>query len=370
MAGQTDIARARARGFTLIELSVVVVIIVLLVTLLIPALGGARNTAKKASTAALQQSVLTAIQQFKADKGRLPGYFSVQDMGHDENLGNGFTMMENVLLELAGGPIDPSTAADPDNGIIRVACRNGGVAATAVNLGLIGSPDGPGYLTLGQDIIQPVEGQFTRLSGDNGQALMPDILDPWGQPLLLWMRNPLAGRTINETSGGTYFAEISNNGGGAESDRAWFSWASNTGMLAASQLGGDGGVNQLRNSLLALTGTGSGGGLPGPTGTGSDGNSREEVLETMEAILGHPAFPRTTSSTGDFGSSGGDQVRPSQPLGEVIIQSAGPDRIFLSNERKKLGTDRFKKVSYIIEGDIDEDALPRDRFDDLLQAGG
>ena len=95
-------------GFTLIELLVVIAIIAVLIALLIPAVGGARESARKTSTKALMTAVANGVNQFRTDKGRLPGYFSQNELGNTDNR-TGMTSMQNAIIELAGGicPLTP-----------------------------------------------------------------------------------------------------------------------------------------------------------------------------------------------------------------------------------------------------------------------
>jgi prepilin-type N-terminal cleavage/methylation domain-containing protein len=60
------------RGFTLVELLVVISIIGLLAGLSIPAVGGAMNSAKKAKVSAFAHQVRTALVQFNTEYGYFP----------------------------------------------------------------------------------------------------------------------------------------------------------------------------------------------------------------------------------------------------------------------------------------------------------
>ena len=66
----------KQKGFTLVELLVVVAIIALLVSLLLPALGSAREIARRAMCANNVKNILTGSQLYAAGfKGWLPPYF-------------------------------------------------------------------------------------------------------------------------------------------------------------------------------------------------------------------------------------------------------------------------------------------------------
>lgn len=69
------------RGFTLVELLVVISIIGLLAGLSIPAVGGAMNSAKKAKVSAFAHQVRTALVQFNTEYGYFPTNGMTQGVG-------------------------------------------------------------------------------------------------------------------------------------------------------------------------------------------------------------------------------------------------------------------------------------------------
>ncbi len=63
----------KVRGFTLVELLVVVAIIALLVSILLPAMGSAREMAKLVVCASNQHQLIIGVQTYAADnKGKMP----------------------------------------------------------------------------------------------------------------------------------------------------------------------------------------------------------------------------------------------------------------------------------------------------------
>src|SRR5205809_5697872 len=92
------------RAFSLIELMIVILIIAMIIAIVVPALGHARKGARNAATRNLMVQVEQACSSFQLSERRLPGYFSVRDLGSGStgNGAQGFTGMENVMFDIAG----------------------------------------------------------------------------------------------------------------------------------------------------------------------------------------------------------------------------------------------------------------------------
>lgn len=322
-------------GFTLVELLVVVSIIAVLVAILIPALGGARASARKTTTNALMTTVGTAINQFKAQNQRLPGYFSQAELG-DQADDLGFTQMENALLELAGGVLDPNADASPNN-VITITI---GGRSVKIDVLAVGSSEGPGFLAL------PAKGIGTADQVENGlgpvrrlfeQATdvivppkfqMPDVVDAWGKPVMLWSKNELAGANPQ-------FADIK--AAAANTRRSRFYWQTNRGYLSAR--------TQDTGSALGST------------------IADAARVRTMAALLGHSAFP-------DPSVTDPDEPAPIDPKGDYVLHSAGADGVFLKN-----GGTAALEYRYLPKGAAIPAAWSTDpyelmeRTDDLVQGG-
>jgi len=283
------------RAFTLIELLVVISIIAILVAILLPALGGARKTARKQSTRTIMNSVQGAISQFGNDhNGRFPGTskgFSIGQLGATANT-SGLTTMENALIDLAGGE-DPNCMVG-DGGCIGITIGTRTINLNSVKVGLtdVGSP---GYLTLPKSILHFADEDDQTAGTGTGPttsaAGFPDVIDAFGNPIMLWLENPAAGEN--------------NPLAAEESDMttALFYRQANAGYLdAPSQFAG-------------------GAMMTDPQGMLANPSDADDAIKTMEALLGHPAFPVGSSSP----------FVPQRPLGRAIIHSAGPNDIFLEN---------------------------------------
>jgi len=345
-----------SRAFTLIELLVVIAIIGILLGILLPAIGGVRAAARSASTQSLIRTVRVAIDAFQADNGRLPGYFSPQDMGSTANGGFGevefvgFTSMENVLLDLtlpAVQPCDQSNLGDPDpmiNTVIDInpldkdnPCDDG--VTVRINIADVGSSSAGAYLSLGGEHLRPIEGQATTIDRANNrqdQVIgMPDVIDYFGQPIMLWRRDTSASlppRDFGETGASAdRFASMSFDPADTDT-RASFYWAANAGYLRSggsetflikgvspgnSPGLGEDRIPQVVASSLGWANSGTTGNSVANIGPSS---TPDWVLGSMWGVLGHSKFATEAAAA--------MWPRPLQARGDIVLISAGRDKVF------------------------------------------
>ncbi len=348
-SSRTFLKPRRDQGFTLVELLVVIVLIVILLALLIPALSGARSTAKAAATKTLMVSVSNAAAAFKIDEQRLPGAFSATAIGNQANDDLGLTYMENAILDLAGAYETRDPEAD---GFTRIQMQSAnGTEERWVNPGLIASKETSKYLELGEDLVV-VEGQ----AGDLPDGIeVPDVIDNFGVPVLMWARDGFAGQDAPIAS------ESSTD------EIAQFYWAGNLGYTDSGGLG-DKLWNQSRYSLL-----GTGGNDGSGTGAGYIVGG-ENFAATVAAIVGHPGFPTTAAAGGGSGGGQPTTIVPGQARGDVVLQSAGKDGLYVSNRMNRSKFGYFRTAVYMpAEGsneNIPDNAKPIDQFDDIILGGG
>lgn len=294
-------SRLTRRAFSLIELLVVITIIAVVIAITVPALSGARELARKSSTESSINSLVQGIGQFQTDNQRAPGYFSPEDMGSSENETRGFSSMQNIMLELVGGPVESDGVSNPR--LLRVGpTRNGQIF---VDQSLIGIGDkSKGYYTPDAKDYQPVQG----VEAIAPHKELPEVLDAWGMPILAWAENDL-GSTMNDDSELAYFAKINNEDPPADRP-ARFYWAQNAGALSSDALG----ERQMEQAELSLIGK----------------DTTGDLQEHLAAFLGSPnSSVKTATAT--------KNILPRVGRGAVVFQSAGSDRIYLSSKDKGYG---------------------------------
>ncbi|MFG0258561.1 MAG: type II secretion system protein [Phycisphaerales bacterium JB043] len=346
-----DRKAARLRGFTLVELLIVVGIIAILVGLLLPAMFGVRTQAQRVETENLMREVRTALESFQASQQRAPGYFSMVEMSGPENSGSGgegFTEMENILLDLAGGVIpdaeydaDPSSfQMDPTNAYVDVGPLQNMDSKVHVDLNRVGSDDpnvnpAGAYLTLPLNQMFPVQGQrqadinnklwTTAPSGlDITHKGMADVVDPFGQPIMAWRLDPSSpmrptSNALSASPGSTnyldYWASYDQT---SKTGRPGFYWSTNSGYLAAGEGGiglGNGPLGPIDQSAQSMIGFQTMNAL---------GNQEEVTQQHLAGLLGSPAFPLERGTVSD-------PWRPAKPRGSIVLQSAGPNQVYLEN---------------------------------------
>lgn len=321
------ISRAK-RGFTLVELLVVIAIIALLVALLLPALAGARRAGKKSATQNMMQAFTNAVSSFSNDNGsRMPSYFSQAQMGAPDNLTAGMSSMENVMLELGGPDVIVGNyrdfgsqvnrgATDTEGGIISIAPFDNNMDnAVVVNTQLIGA-NGAYFAPDTQFLKTMIVNERQQITTtQNGQHLMPDVVDAFGNPLLAWVKDDSARGSIDPDAGTAaivyrQFAQINSN-----TSPAWFYLASNDCFYGQNATAiGQAGINQ-----TALSGLGTGFTNP---------NNRLFTLATLLASPSYYALPagETIEMVDPL------NIYPVRPRGNLIVQSAGADGYYLGSE--------------------------------------
>lgn len=322
-------------AYTLIEMMIVMVILIVVMALVAPVIGNARNAAKKTNTMQLLMNVGQSSQQFELSERRMPGYFNITDMAHQENQARGFTEMANILLDLAGGRSD---AASGDT--IEVGPRP--TATTFVRVGLIGAPTqtkgvmNRGYFTPDPKYFVLHQSTDQKVTNVPDQRQLPDLIDGFGQPILAWRQDLEPNEHLPS------FAAID-----IDAARASYYWTPNAAFIKATKLG-----KRAQDQTATSAADGEGGSMLfwGPDFQPPD------VLKTMEGLLGNPAFPIV-----------GRPDRPAAGRGKLVFHSAGIDGIYLS--RKDRGgvintTGAQNSVKY--EGGRD----PLDNFDDITSVAG
>lgn len=340
--------RKTTRAFSLIELMVVILILAVVIAIIVPALGGARNAAKAVSSRSLLTQVSNAAAAYSNDhQETMPGYFTAEEMGDSQNAARGFTEMENVMLHLAGGLVDPMKPTFGGATEIDVGPKTD--AVVKVDLTLIGAES-----TKSGAYYTPDAGRYRADTGQEGAAEhkdLPDLVDAWGQPILAWRRNEFGPVTISREQD---FAAVASG-----SEPAWFLWNANAGFLKSAALG------KLTKSQADLSLIGGGFGDP-------------QKRTSLTGFLGSPAYPDDLTKTYD-------QVLPTAARGELVLHSAGADGVYLNKEgngaKQFAGTGGTLTIDYYrnffnaagqpITGDGGEsetnDILRR--FDDLIQTG-
>jgi len=341
-------SRLTRRAFSLIELLVVITIIAVVIAITVPALSGARELARKSSTESSINSLVQGIGQFQTDNQRAPGYFSPEDMGHDDNLTRGFSSMQNIMLELVGGPV-ADTGGSSTNPVVGPSSSN----EVEVDLALIGIGDkSKGYYTPDAKDYQPVQGIATSVPEHNE---LPEVLDAWGMPILAWVENDF-GSTMNDDSDIDDFAQISAPANSSDPS-ARFYWAQNAGALSSDALG----ERQMEQAELSLIGK----------------DTTGDLQEHLAAFLGSPNSSVKTASAATA-------ILPRVGRGAVVFQSAGSDRVYLSKNDKgygRIGGDFFFGRNLTPGSNVNSGQYPRkdgsqgsidiiDGFNDIVTSAG
>lgn len=312
--------RSAHRAFSLVEMMVVLLILAVVLAIVVPALSSARNTARKAATNALMNQLATSCAQFQMDERRLPGYFTVREIGSAENADRGFGTMHNILADLAGGIVQ--------NNNTDTTVEVGPVAGQTIYIdtALIGSSRqikgvvNKAYFQPDPKFYGVVSG---KVANGNDNADLPDLFDSWGTPILAWQQDEVPNTTGD-------FSSV-NSGSPAK-----FYWAQNAQFLRSVGLGKFS-INQANESII---------GAP-------NANPGVTCIESLRALLGNPVFPVDANAT---------PLVPSTARASIVFQSAGYNSTYCGRSERggKLANSNGGTIAYTSPADAMES------FDDFL----
>jgi type II secretory pathway pseudopilin PulG len=333
-----DAAGSGVAGFTITELLVVMIIITVVISILVPVLGKVRDSARAVTTQGQISDVVGAATQFSVDHKRQPGYFSARELGGLQNLSQGMSGWENVMLDLLGGVVGTGASASgqPVNTVVANP-TNDPTRDAYVDVEQIGQGQKtylvPSQKFLVQQHNDPGAEQQVAVPGHaapEGTPSLPDLVDAWRNPILVWAEDESAMAPVNPVAAPPVLLAKESvatvNAAGAR-----FYWASNAAFLKARALGRKGKNQTLVNANTPYSLLG---------GAGATGAATPNVLRSLESVLGNPNYAWKPSS-----SAGGAPTteHPASARGPFIVHSAGSDGYYFGSTDR--GASRFSGAS-------------------------
>src|SRR5215831_8674817 len=186
MSRSSNARRAVAAcGFTLIELMVVLIIIAVIISIVLPALGAARRRARTATTHMMMENICSATGSYMNDNHRTPGYFSAREMAATSNQTEGFSAMQNVMLELGGGVVAAGTQPQPQPGDVLVGPGSVPAGQVWVRPDLMGSASNGSKVYFAPDAKHwAAQNSGSQQVGTTNNVNLRSVLDDFGNPLL------------------------------------------------------------------------------------------------------------------------------------------------------------------------------------------
>ncbi len=305
-----------ARGFSIVELLVVISIIVVLAGILLVALGKAQEAGKRTDTLSTMTAFRAACEDFQLRFGQYPGVIPESILA--ATIPCPISTTENALLHLLGGyrVLTPhSNAKEQQEYNTYKADHPGGLTIAFGNTGyeLYFSPDDfgkgpyiegkhyPPFLAIDELNVRDTQG--IQVGEDTGIAI-PDLIDAWGQPIIYLRHLRKNGPLVGELTGLS-----------ADEPRPQFSLAGTQAYLESMELG-EMGLDQVYvdpdNRLGSIL-----------------TNSTEDIRNAnLAQILRNPGIGGPTSGMGSAQAM--QAIQEGTPRGAFVLISAGPDGIFFS----------------------------------------
>jgi prepilin-type N-terminal cleavage/methylation domain-containing protein len=354
---------ASRRGFTLVELLVVIGIIALLIGLLLPALGKVVQRAKATQTTGTMQNFAKACDAYFQEFGEYPGAVPDEYLYSGLTVQNGdavtrITAAENALLALMGGYRVAGDAdyqnfgqGTPAEFVKELTFTN--AAGTTFRIKIDQTKMGEGPVRNGKKydpFFSPKGREFGRALGQvygadfDAASDLPDLLDAWGAPIMFIKQQRGIGPLVNRNTTAANalrgrFERFGLNG---------YVRSTLLGELALDQ------TDPLRESVLNTD---------GPVASTSGVTARDL---TLGQLIRHPAM-NAQSQSGAINDA--EKVYAGTPRGKYFLFSAGADGIYFS--KSQLGMANPNGEPDIVSASANADG-PRviEKFDDVVVSGG